>query len=112
MPPKKGQALTRYSEDIKKEAVRLRMEEQLSYAMIREKLGIKSDAQIINWVRKHQNGESFEDYRGRWNKKHFPSIEEENAYLKAQVEYLKKLNPNLHGEGSWISKPGLGPSKK
>lgn len=45
-------------------------------------------------------------------KKHFSSVEEENSYLKAQVEYLKKLKPNLHGEGSWISKPGLGPSKK
>lgn len=111
MPPKKGQVFTRYSQNTKKEAVRLRLEEQWSYQEIREKLGIKSDAQIISWVRKHQSGESFEDYRGRWNKKHFNSLEEENAYLKAQVEYLKKLNPNLHGEGSWISKPGFGPSK-
>lgn len=52
------------------------------------------------------------DYRERWTKKHFSSAEEENAYLKAQVEYLKKLNPNLHGEGSWISKPGASPFKK
>ncbi|RNB52036.1 transposase [Brevibacillus agri] len=64
MPPKKGQVFTRYSEDTKKEAVRLRLEEQWSYQEIREKLGIKSDAQIISWVRKHQSGESFEDYRG------------------------------------------------
>lgn len=64
MPPKKGQVFTRYSEEIKREAVRLRIQDQWSYAMIREKLGIKSDAQIINWVRKHQSGESFEDYRG------------------------------------------------
>ncbi len=63
------------------------------------KLGIKSDAQIVNWVRKYRNGESFEDYRGRWNKKHFSSVEEEKAYLKAQVEYLKKLNPNLQWGG-------------
>jgi len=112
MPPKKGQKFNRYDESTKREAVRLRVEEQWSYPMIREKLGIKSDAQIIEWVRKHKSGESFEDFRGRWNKKHFSSLEEENAYLKAQVEYLKKLNPNLHGEGSWISKPGIGPSKK
>lgn len=112
MPPKMGQAFTQNSEEIKKEAVRLRTEERWSYAMIRGKLGIKSDAQIVNWVRKYQNGESFEDYRGRRNKKHFSSVEEENAYLKAQVEYLKKLKPNLHGEGSWISNPGLGPSEK
>ena len=112
MPPKKGQKFNRYDENTKQEAVRLRLEEQWSYPQIQEKLGIKSDAQIITWVRKHLNGESFEDYRGRWTKKNFNSVEEENEYLKAQVEYLKKLNPNLHGEGSWISKPGSGPSKK
>jgi transposase len=112
MPPKRGQTFNRYSDDMKKEAVRLRVEEQWSYTLIREKFGIKSDTQIINWLRKYQNGETFEDYRGRWTKKHFSSVEEENEYLKAQVEYLKKLNPNLHGEGSWISKPDSRPSKK
>lgn len=65
-----------------------------------EKFGIKSESQIITLVRKIQNGKSFEDYPGRWTKKHFSSAEEENTYLKAQVEYLKKLNSNLHGEGS------------
>lgn len=112
MSAKKGQTFNRYSEETKKEAVRLRVEENWTYSRIMEKLGIKSESQIITWVRKHQNGESFEDYRGRWTKKHFSSAEEENAYLKAQVEYLKKLNPNLHGEGSWISKPGASPFKK
>ncbi|WP_430691933.1 IS3 family transposase [Paenibacillus woosongensis] len=90
MPPKKGQTFAKYSEETKKEAVRLRTEENWSYSMIKEKLGIKSDAQIISWVRKAQRGESFEDCRGRWTKKHFSSVEEENAYLKAQVEYPKK----------------------
>lgn len=112
MPAKKGQRFNRYSEEIKKEAVRLRVEEGWTYSLIMEKLGIKSESQIITWVRKSQNGESFEDHRGRWNKKNFSSIEEENAYLKAQVEYLKKLNPNLHGEGSWIQIPGASPFKK
>ncbi len=111
MPPKKGQKFTRYTDEIKKEAVRLRLENKWSYSMIKDKLGIKSDAQILSWVRKFESGETFENYRGRWNKKQFSSIEEENAYLKAQVEYLKKLNPNLHGEGSWISKPGSSHSR-
>jgi transposase len=109
---KKGQTFTRYSEETKREAVRLRLEEGFSFPMIQERLGIKKNSSILEWIRKFQAGESFEDYRGRWTKKHFSSVEEENAYLKAQVEYLKKLNPNLHGEGSWISKPGSGPSKK
>lgn len=112
MPAKKGQTFNQYSEETKKEAVRLRLEEGWTYSRIMEKFGIKSESQIITWVRKSYNGESFEDYRGRWTKKHFSTAEEENAYLKAQVEYLKKLNPNLHGEGSWISKPGASPFKK
>jgi transposase-like protein len=109
---KKGQRFNRYDEATKKEAVRLRLEEKWSYSMIMEQLGIRSETQIMNWVRKVQGGESFEDYRGRWSKKKFSSVEEENVYLKAQVEYLKKLNPNLHGEGSWISKPGSSPFEK
>ena len=56
---------------------------------IREQLGVKSDAQIIEWVKRAQQGESFDDQRGVWNRKNFNSLEEENAYLKAQVEYLK-----------------------
>jgi transposase len=112
MPPKKGQKFTRYPEETKKEAVRLRVEEGLSLSEVKDRLGIKSDAQIVEWVRKYQAGETFEDYRGLWKKKNFSSIEEENAHLKAQVEYLKKLNPNLHGEGSWIKKPGSGSSLK
>ncbi|EJL26153.1 transposase [Brevibacillus sp. BC25] len=69
MPPKKGQVFLRYSDELKKEAVRLRLEERLTYAQIRGRLGIKGDAQIIEWVRRQQNGESFEDYRGSWGRK-------------------------------------------
>lgn len=105
MPPQKGQKFKSYTEETKKEAVRLRVEEGLSLSQVKEQLGIKSDAQIVEWVRKYKAGETFDDYRGLWKKKNFSSLEEENAYLKAQVEYLKKLNPNLHGEGSWINKP-------
>lgn len=82
----------------KREVVRLKLEEGWSYSQLRERFGIKSDAQIANWIKKVNNNESFEDQRGLWNKKNFNSLEEENAYLKAQVEYLKKRNPNLHGK--------------
>ena len=84
--------------------MRLHLEEHMSLSRIKELLGVKNDAQLVSWVRKYKNGETLEGHRGRLNKKHFNSLEEENAYLKAQVEYLKKLNPNLHGEGSWINK--------
>lgn len=95
---KKGQLFQTYTEELKQEAVRLRLEEGKSLREVRELLGIKSDAQIIDWVKRAQKGQSFDDQRGVWNRKHFNSLEEENAYLKAQVEYLKKRNPNLHGK--------------
>lgn len=84
MAAKKGQTFNRYSEETKKEAVRLYLEEGYSYAQVQ-----------------NQSGETFEDYRGLWNKKHFSSHEEENTYLKAQIEYLKKQRQNLHREGCW-----------
>ena len=95
---RKGQSFQKYTEELKREAVRLRLEERKSLREIREQLGVKSDAQIIKWVKRAQQGESFDDQRGVWNRKNFNSLEEENAYLKAQVEYLKKRNPNLHGK--------------
>lgn len=95
---KKGQTFQTYTEELKREVVRLKLEECWSYRRLRERFGIKSDAQIANWVKKVQNNEPFEDQRGVWNRKNFTSVEEENAYLKAQVDYLKKRNPNLHGK--------------
>ncbi|WDF52833.1 transposase [Paenibacillus sp. KACC 21273] len=77
-----------------------------------EKLGILSKTQIGKWNEKSKNKEGFTDEHGRCNKTKFERMEEGNAYLKAQVEYLKKRNPNLHGEGSWISKLGASPFKK
>ncbi|WP_293017555.1 transposase, partial [Paenibacillus sp.] len=47
MSAKKGQTFNRYSEETKKEAVRLRVEEGWAYSKIMEKFGIKSESQII-----------------------------------------------------------------
>ena len=95
MSAKKGQTFNRYSEETKKEAVRLRVVEHWPYSRIMEKLGIKSESQIITWVRKHQNGESLEDFRGRWTKKHFSSAK--RMPFESAGGVPKKLNPNLHG---------------
>lgn len=64
---KKGQTFSQYTEGLKKEVVRLKLEEGWSYRMLRETFGIKSDAQIAEWVKKVQNGESFDDQRGNWD---------------------------------------------
>jgi transposase-like protein len=79
MPAKKGQKFQRYSKETKLEAVRLFVEDKLPYAEIQKRLGIRSHSQIMDWFQKYKAGETFEDYRGRWNKKHFSSTEEENA---------------------------------
>ncbi|MFK9120790.1 hypothetical protein ACJEBK_28755 [Peribacillus frigoritolerans] len=78
-----------------------------SYQTLAHQLGLRSATQLKQWVKKYRNGEGF-DLRGRASSKdtpfigrprtHFKSIEEERDYLKAQVDYLKKRNPNLHGE--------------
>ncbi|WJH26907.1 transposase [Paenibacillus sp. CC-CFT742] len=112
MPAKKGQTFNRYSEETKKEAVRLRMEEGWPYSRIMEKFGIKSESQIITWVRKNQNGDGFEDYRGRWTKEHFSSAEEENALSESAGRISKKAQSKLTRGGSWISKPGASSLKK
>jgi transposase-like protein len=43
---KKGQSFQKYTEELKPEAVRLRLEERKSLRYIREQLGVKSDAQM------------------------------------------------------------------
>lgn len=43
---KKGQTFNTYSEELKWEVVRLKLEENWSYRQLREHFGIKSDAQI------------------------------------------------------------------
>lgn len=62
-------------------------------------------------MRKFREGEVFDTRKGISRdhnnpmigrpKTKFSSVEEERDYLKAQVEYLKKRYPNLHGEGGF-----------
>lgn len=102
---RKGQQFQHYSKEFKMEAVKMYEEGNKSYQSLSEELGIRSSTQLKSWVRKYREGQSFEDqrgtsvnpFRGR-PKSIFKSVEEERDYLKAQVEYLKKRYPNLHGE--------------
>jgi transposase-like protein len=102
-----------YTEEFKKSAVKRYKEGNRSYKMLAKELGLRSSTQLKNWVKKFDNGESFDDLRGRTSnntesnpfkgrpRTNFKNIEEERDYYKAQVEYLKKQYPNLHGEGSF-----------
>jgi transposase len=104
---KKGQTFRRYTEEFKWRAVQMYEQGKMRYKDVAEVLGMSSTSPIKAWVKKYRNGESFSDGRGRTTKENpfagrprttFQSVEEERDYLKAQVEYLKKRYPNLHGE--------------
>ncbi|OAS85148.1 transposase [Metabacillus litoralis] len=100
-----------YTEEFKKNAVKLYKEGNKSYKTLADELGRRSSTQLKSLIKKLDNDESFEDLRGRTSsniesnplkgrtKTNFKSIEEERDYYKAQVEYLKKRYPNLHGKG-------------
>lgn len=97
---KTGRTNKKYSEEMKKEAVRLVTEENMSYREIARLLGIQNKSQVEVWVRRHRDGKPLEQEairQGRPRSK-FASMEEEMAYLRAEIAYLKKRYPNLHGE--------------
>jgi transposase len=108
---KKGQTFEKYSEETKQKAVDMYENGNLSYQAVADALGIRNPTQVKTWVKKYRNNETLRDQRGKHATSHpfigrprtkFSSIEEERDYLKAQVEYLKKRNPNLHGEGTFL----------
>lgn len=105
---RKGQHFQYYTKEFKMKAVKMYEEGNKSYNTLSEELGLRSSTQLKNWVKTYREGKSFDDQRGKGTKLDnpfigrpkttFKSVEEERDYLKAQVEYLKKRYPNLHGE--------------
>lgn len=105
---RKGQTFQHYTEEFKIKAVNMYEEGDKSYQTLATELGLRSSTQLKNWVRKYRENQSLEDQRGKETgssnpfvgrpKTVFKNVEEERDYLKAQVEYLKKRYPNLHGE--------------
>ena len=97
---KKGQIFRNYPIEVKEQAVRLVIEENMSLREVAKQLDIRSKSQVESWVKKQLKGESFENkvFRKGRPKIKFESKDEEIAYLKAEIEYLKKQYSNLHGE--------------
>jgi len=98
---KKGQTFQTYTEEFKIKAVRSYLEGSSSYKVVAEREGIRNCSQLKVWVKKWQNGESFDARKSVSNplkgrpRTSFHSVEEERDYLKVQVDYLKKRYPNL-----------------
>lgn len=80
---KKGQIFHIYSKELKREVVRLQLEEGWSYRQLCEHFGIKSPDKKV------QRGESLKD---QWGGVQFGKGD---AYWKVQMEWLK-AHPNLY----------------
>lgn len=97
---KTGRSNNRYPEELKMQAVKLVTEANMSYREVARQLGIRNKTQIEVWVKRYREGQPFEQeaFRKGRPKTKFTSVEEEVAYLRAEIEYLKKQYPNLHKE--------------
>lgn len=103
---KKGQVFQNYTEEFKLKAVEMYRNGEGSYGFLSKGLGLRSSTQLKDWVKRYEEGKNLVDQRGKCfshapfkgrSKTKFQSVEEERDYYKAQVEYLKKQYPNLHG---------------
>ena len=94
----KGQKFNHYPESIKKEAIRLHLEEGWSYRKITEHFGIYDPGRVKVWVKKfrQQGEESCKDGRGNPFR-----VETERdrkvRHLEMEVEVLKKCLEILNG---------------
>lgn len=105
---KKGTKFQSYTEEFKRLAVERYMNGEGSYFTLSKELGMRSPTQLKTWVKKFEEGNKLADQRGKQSstdtpfkgrpKTKFKSVEEERDYYKAQIDYLKKQYPNLHGE--------------
>lgn len=90
----------RYSKKLKLAAVKTYLSSNISAEVLAKNLGVKSDTQILDWVRKYKElGEAAFDRKRKIiidekkieRKKKRLSLKKENEYLKMENEYLKKL---------------------
>lgn len=86
----KGQKFKSYSDEVKKEAIRLHVEEKWTYRQITEHLGIQDKDRVKKWVRKYRELGEFGllDQRGR--RKEYMDQERYVKQLKRENDVLKK----------------------
>ena len=102
MSGRKG--MVHYRAEVKAEAVRLFVEEGVTYQAIADKLGIRRAARIKKWVQDYRReGElGLHKVKGRPRKKedqaaYIARLEMENALLKKFHEELRKLSKPKRG---------------
>ena len=86
----KGQKFKTYSDEIKKEAIRLHVEERWSYRKITEHFGIQDQGRVKKWMKKFRELGEFGllDQRGR--RKEYIDQDRYVQKLKRENEMLKK----------------------
>ncbi|WP_042159230.1 transposase [Paenibacillus gorillae] len=105
---KKGQTYKHYPESLKREAIRLRVEENWSYRAITEQLGIYDANRVKKWMATYRKkgDRVFEDHRGASSRqeteqsRYVKRLEMENAVLK---KWLAILNQEVSGESGSLS---------
>lgn len=93
----KEQKYNSYSEEVKKEAIRLHVEEKWSYRQITEHFGIHDKDRVRKWMRKYKRLGEFGllDQRGRREKyidenRFVKQLKRENEALKKCLEIWKQ----------------------
>lgn len=96
--------MVHYRAAVKEEAVRLFLEEGMTYQAIAERLGIRKAKRIEVWVRDYrkEGALGLQKVKGRPRKKedqaaHIARLEMENALLKKFHEELRKLSKPKRG---------------
>lgn len=86
----KGQKFKSYTEEDKKEAIRLHIEERWTYRQITEHLGIQDKDRVKKWMRKYRELGEFGllDQRGR--REEYLDQDRYVKQLKRENEVLKK----------------------
>lgn len=105
---KKGQTFKHYPESLKREAIRLRVEENWTYRAITEQLGIYDVGRMKKWkaTYRKEGDRAFEDRLGAPSRQetehhwYVKRLEMENAVLK---KWLEILNQEVSGESGSLS---------
>ena len=90
----------RYSKKLKLAAVKTYLGSNISAEVLAKNLGVKSDTQILDWVKKYKElGEAAFDRKRKIiidekkmeRERRKLSLKKENEYLRMENDYLKKL---------------------
>ncbi|WP_068617408.1 helix-turn-helix domain-containing protein [Paenibacillus tuaregi] len=104
----KGQKFKSYTEEDKKEAIRLHVEEKWTYRQITEHLGIQDKDRVKKWMRKYRElGEyGLLDQRGRRDEymdqdRYVQRLKQENDMLKKCLEiWMQEVRKNALNSSS------------